>query len=87
VALAQNDHLVDAYRRVSIPGFMLEAMPRPESIEGMLADHAQLVDAYRRRDLEGIMSISRQHADRAKTVHQNAIASRIHPVGDGAPSC
>ena len=87
VALAQNDHLVDAYRRVSIPGFMLEAMPRPESIEAMLTDHAQLVDAYRRRDLEGIMSISRRHADRAKTVHQNAIASRIHPVGDCAPSC
>lgn len=78
VSLAQNDYLVDAYRRVSIPGFMLEAMPRPDSIEGMVSDHEELVGAYRQRDLAAILSVSRRHADRAKGVHQSAIVARIH---------
>lgn len=77
VSLAQNDLLVDAYRRVSIPGFMLEAMPLPESVEGMLHDHERLVDAYRRRDLDAIVGISRDHAERAKGSHQKAISARL----------
>jgi flavin reductase (DIM6/NTAB) family NADH-FMN oxidoreductase RutF/DNA-binding GntR family transcriptional regulator len=81
VGLSGSDALVQAYRRLSIPGLMARTLRRSDvADDGLRDDHRELVEAYEHGDLPRAKAIVRRHAERSKQIHRRALKAADRPV-------
>jgi 4-nitrophenol 2-monooxygenase / 4-nitrocatechol 4-monooxygenase, reductase component len=76
VALAGSPPLSEAYRRLTVAGLITSTYSQSTAAdEGLATDHRRLVEAYERGDVEAARHAVREHAARAASSQQAAIAA------------
>jgi flavin reductase (DIM6/NTAB) family NADH-FMN oxidoreductase RutF/DNA-binding GntR family transcriptional regulator len=76
VGLAGSEALVQAYRRLALPGLMARTLRGSDlADDGLRDDHLDLADAYERGDPAAARAVVRRHAERAKTIHRRVLAA------------
>jgi flavin reductase (DIM6/NTAB) family NADH-FMN oxidoreductase RutF/DNA-binding FadR family transcriptional regulator len=75
VKLAGSPPLLDAYRRLSLPGILIRALtPSGFATEELIDDHQALVEAIEQADLPAARAAIQLHTEHTKEVHRRAAA-------------
>jgi flavin reductase (DIM6/NTAB) family NADH-FMN oxidoreductase RutF/DNA-binding FadR family transcriptional regulator len=75
VKLAGSPPLLDAYRRLSLPGILVRAItPSRFASDELIDDHEALVEAIERADLPAARAAIQRHTEHTKDVHRRAAA-------------
>jgi flavin reductase (DIM6/NTAB) family NADH-FMN oxidoreductase RutF len=73
IAFAGSDGLVQAYRRLALPGIIARAFGPHSAADAALADdHRELVEGYEAGDLARVVATVDRHVERAKALHRAA---------------
>ena len=82
VGLARSEALVQAYRRLALPGLIARTLRGSDDVadDGLRADHRELVEAYERGDLRAAKAVIERHAERSKEIHRRAFAAADEPT-------
>lgn len=73
VALAGSPALLDAYRRLSLPGILVRGLDASsEAGAGLTTDHVAIVEAYEAGDLHAARAAIHRHTARTKDTHARA---------------
>lgn len=76
VSLAKSRPLSDAYARLTNLGLIARTLsPSDEASSELLRDHERWVEAFEAGDLDGVRRVIREHSERTKETHRNAIES------------
>lgn len=76
VGLAENQPLLESYRRLSIPSMMIRLFTHYDRADDSLLDeHREIVAAYEAGDLDRARMIIRVHSDHAKILNDAALAA------------
>jgi flavin reductase (DIM6/NTAB) family NADH-FMN oxidoreductase RutF/DNA-binding FadR family transcriptional regulator len=75
VKLAGSPPLLDAYRRLSLPGILIRAItPSGFASDELIDDHEALVGAIEKADLPAARAAVHRHTEHTKAVHRRASA-------------
>jgi 4-nitrophenol 2-monooxygenase / 4-nitrocatechol 4-monooxygenase, reductase component len=75
VRLADSPPLLDAYRRLSLPGILIRAItPSGFASDDLIDDHQALVEAIEQADLPAARAAIKRHTAHTKAVHWRAVA-------------
>jgi len=76
VGLVHSDALLQAYRKLMIPGIMARTLRGFDlADDGLGDDHRALVAAYERGDIALAREVIERHTDRSKSIHRRAFAA------------
>ncbi len=76
VALAGNDALLEAYRRLSIPTLMIRLFTgHDRADESLIDEHRAIVEAYEAGDVERARAVVLTHGEHAKATNDAALAA------------
>jgi flavin reductase (DIM6/NTAB) family NADH-FMN oxidoreductase RutF/DNA-binding GntR family transcriptional regulator len=73
VRLAGSQPLLDAYRRLTLPGILIRALePSSEAMDELTEDHRAIVEAYEAGDLAAARAAILRHTEHTKATHRAA---------------
>jgi flavin reductase (DIM6/NTAB) family NADH-FMN oxidoreductase RutF/DNA-binding GntR family transcriptional regulator len=83
VRLAGSQPLVDAYRRLTLPGILVRALePSAKAMDELTEDHRAIVAAYEAGDLAAARAAILRHTENTKATHREAQRRRVQRAAD-----